>query len=122
LANRLPDPRQTLSPRTDEYTKSGHDDDVAALKDAPYCRNKSRPEDELVAAALEAAAKHITNPLETSAANTDISKPSSDMLTGAYVGIKWEEVERQRSRYGGTPGKGEKLRVWKTAKKIKLFR
>ncbi|EFY86612.1 hypothetical protein J3459_016633 [Metarhizium acridum] len=118
LADRVPHPRQTLSPRSDENTKSAHDDDVAALEDAPYCRNKTRPEEELLAAASEAATQHITNPLEASGANTDISKPSSDMLTGKHVSIKWEEAKRQRSRYGRTPGKGEKLHVWKKTKKI----
>lgn len=42
LADRVPHARQTLSPRSDENTKSAHEDDVAALKDAPYCRNKTR--------------------------------------------------------------------------------
>ncbi|KAF5131143.1 hypothetical protein E5D57_007492 [Metarhizium anisopliae] len=92
LADRVPHARQILSPRSDENTKSAHDDDVAALKDAPYCRNK------LLAAALEADAQRTVNPLEASGANTDISKPSSDMLTGEYVSIKWEEAKRGRSR------------------------
>jgi hypothetical protein len=120
LAHRIPHPRQTLSPRSDENTKSASDDDVAALEDAPYCRNKTRPEEELVAAALEADGKQVNNPLEASAANTDISKPSSDMVTGEYVSIKWEEDKPERSRYGRTPRKGEKLQVWKTAKKIRF--
>lgn len=122
LAHRIPHPRQTLSPRSDENTKSGNDDDVAALEDAPYCRNKTRPEEELAAAETEAVGKQDTNPLEASGANQDISKPSSDMLTGEYVSVKWEEDKRERSRYGRTPGKGEKLHVWKTEKKIRLFR
>ncbi|KID63614.1 uncharacterized protein G6M90_00g064610 [Metarhizium brunneum] len=118
LADRVPHARQTLSTRSDENTKSVHDDDVAALKDAPYCRNKTRPEDELLAAASEADAQRTVNPLEASGANTDISKLSSDMLTGEYVSIKWEEAKRERSRYGRTPGKREKLHVWKKTKKV----
>lgn len=75
-----------------------------------------------MAAALEADGKQSTNPLEASAANQEISKPSSDMLTGEYVSVKWEEDKRERSRYGRTPGKGEKFHAWKTSRKVRFYR
>ena len=118
LAFKNPQHRATLSPRTDENTKSARDDDVAALSEAPYCRNKARPEDEMLAAEQESMGRQ--NPLEASGADKDFSNPSADMITGKYVSIRWEEESRERSRYGGTPGKGAKLRVHKIEKNIKF--
>lgn len=40
------------------------------------------------------------------------------MLAGEYVSIECEEAKRERSRYGRTPGKGEKLHVWKKTKDV----
>ncbi|KAK3180961.1 hypothetical protein K4F52_007775 [Lecanicillium sp. MT-2017a] len=69
---RLPRDNQdptVVSPRTDENTRSGTDDEVAGLSDASYCRDNTKPEDELVSAGRESPGK--VNPLEVSGANKD---------------------------------------------------
>lgn len=98
---------------------SARDDDVAALKDAPYGRDKPRPEDGLIAAEAEATSEQKINPLELSGANAGLSKPSSDMLTAKYVAVMCEKTKQVPSGYGKTIAKGAMLRAWKETEKGK---
>ena len=102
---------QTLSPRSNEYTRSGTDDQVAALDEAPYRRNKNKPEDELDAAGHETTSQ--ANPLEVSGANKDMSADTMNMK------VKHEERE-VRSRHGSTQGKGDRLYKSSSWKKTKV--
>ncbi|KAJ6436533.1 Pfs, NACHT and WD domain protein [Purpureocillium lavendulum] len=106
--------RQMLSPRTDENTKSGRDDDVAALSDTAYGTDKPRPEMVLISAEIEAQGK--PNPLEASGAIQEFSKPRGDERAEQY---KVVVRKAERSRIGDTPRKGGMLRVYQMTKKIK---
>ncbi|KAJ6440090.1 Nitric oxide synthase-interacting protein [Purpureocillium lavendulum] len=115
LAYRDSQERQTLSPRTDEHTKSGTDDEVAALSDTAYGTTKPRPETVILAAEIEAG-EGQSNPLEASGANQELSKPRGDERAEQY---KVVITKAERSRVGDTPGKGEMLREYQVTKKIK---
>ncbi|UNI16871.1 hypothetical protein JDV02_003268 [Purpureocillium takamizusanense] len=105
--------RHTLSPRSDEHTKSATDDDVAALLDTAFGSNQPRPDKIIVSAEIESKGK--PNPLEASGANPEISKPRGDERAEQYKVV----VEKaEKSHVGGTPGKGEVLREYQKTRKI----
>ncbi|OAQ95474.1 hypothetical protein VFPFJ_01584 [Purpureocillium lilacinum] len=105
--------RHTLSPRSDEHTKSATDDDVAALLDTAFGPNQPRPDKVIISAEIESKGK--PNPLEASGANQEFSKPRGDERAEQYKVV----VEKaEKSRIGGTPGKGEVLREYQKTKKI----
>lgn len=63
---------------TAENTRSGKDQDVAAVHDAAFNPRKTRPESEMRAAESEDG-----NPLAWSAANQELSKPRGDEKSSA---------------------------------------
>lgn len=62
-----------MKTETDEYTKSGTDDEVAE-QNASYDPSKVDPEKETESAGSEAKARDCGNPLEISPANKEVSK------------------------------------------------
>lgn len=96
--------KDSLNPRSTENTVSGRDDDAAALDDAAYNRNKTRPE---TAARTADAESKDGNPLNASGANQELSKPQGDERTPHTKGAGDEVSSGGASRRGGAQ-KGSK--------------
>ncbi|EHK23886.1 uncharacterized protein TRIVIDRAFT_26902, partial [Trichoderma virens Gv29-8] len=89
--------RESLKPRSNNGTRSGRDDDVAAQKDAAFNPSKTDPTPE---SELEAAGRgNETNPLNASGANQEFSKPMGEGKTAHDTGPGKE------TRKGGKSGK-----------------
>ncbi|KAL7817645.1 hypothetical protein V8C44DRAFT_321320 [Trichoderma aethiopicum] len=95
--------RQTLKPGTNEGTRSGRDEDVAAQKDAAFNPSKTDPESE-----KEAAGRgNETNPLNASGANQEFNKPMGDTTKAQDTGPGKETSKGGRSGGGSPPKKGK---------------
>ncbi|PTB68925.1 hypothetical protein BBK36DRAFT_1157163 [Trichoderma citrinoviride] len=93
--------RQTLKPGTNEGTRSGRDEDVAAQKDAAFNPSKTDPESE-----KEAAGRgNETNPLNASGANQEFNKPMGDTSTEAQNTGPGKETRKGGRSGGGSPQK-----------------
>ncbi|TFB07158.1 hypothetical protein CCMA1212_000730 [Trichoderma ghanense] len=95
--------RQSLKPGTNEGTRSGRDEDVAAQKDAAFNPSKTDPESE-----KEAAGRgNETNPLNASGANQEFNKPMGDTAQAQDTGPGKETRKGGRSGGGSGPKKGK---------------
>lgn len=95
--------RKSLKPGSNDGTKSGRDDDVAAQKDAAFNPSKTDPETE-----REAAGRgNETNPLDASGADQGFSKPMGDGETAQDTGSGKETRKGGRSGRGSAPKKGK---------------
>ncbi|KAI1141516.1 hypothetical protein F5Y05DRAFT_372839 [Hypoxylon sp. FL0543] len=65
--------RESLKPKTHEYTQSGTDENIATKKDAAYNPHKTDPDSEVDAAAAESNG----NPLDESPANKGFAEAGS---------------------------------------------
>ncbi|KAL7951854.1 hypothetical protein V8C42DRAFT_305428 [Trichoderma barbatum] len=95
--------RESLKPGSNDGTKSGRDDDVAAQKDAAFNPSKTSPEEEREAAGQG----NETNPLDASGANQEFSKPMGDGETAHNTGPGKETRKGGRSGAGSPPKKGK---------------
>ncbi|KAH7119756.1 hypothetical protein B0J11DRAFT_534546 [Dendryphion nanum] len=73
--------KDSLKPRSTEYSKSGSDDDAAANSDAAFNPNKTNPEEELDTS--EEGHGGEKGPLNASPANQKISQPRDQQEGGA---------------------------------------
>jgi hypothetical protein len=90
--------KDTLAPRSTEYSKSGSDDE-AAKSDAAFNPNKTSPEEAEATAEREAGGKD--NSLNASPSNPDISKPNSP-----GVGGNGGAPDKKQSGGGSAPKSG----------------
>jgi hypothetical protein len=90
--------KDSLVPRSTEYSKSGSDDG-AAHSDAAFDPSKTSPEEEEATAEREAGGKD--NTLNVSPGNKDISEPNSP-----GVGGNGGAPEKKSSGGGGAPKNG----------------
>ncbi|KAI1211262.1 uncharacterized protein F4807DRAFT_30226 [Annulohypoxylon truncatum] len=92
--------RESLKPKSHEYTQGGTDEDVATKQDAAFNPNKTDPDTEKKAAAEESNG----NPLEESPANKDFAEASrgkeEDKRTGG---------QKKKASGGGNAPKNSKL-------------
>ncbi|KAL6874970.1 hypothetical protein J3F83DRAFT_729377 [Trichoderma novae-zelandiae] len=106
-ARRLPyknsQDRESLKPGSNEGTRSGRDDDVAAQGDAAFNPSKTDPESEKAAAGRG----NETNPLNASGANQEFSKPMGDSAEAHDTGPGKETRKGGRSGGGSAPKKGK---------------
>ncbi|KAF2009615.1 hypothetical protein BU24DRAFT_358311 [Aaosphaeria arxii CBS 175.79] len=91
LAQKDAQDKDSLNPRSTEYSKSGGGDDAAAHTDAAFNPNKTRPEEE---------GQH-ENPLETSPGNKEVSKARKEDEGGAQGSPR-----RSTSSKGSAPKAG----------------
>ncbi|KAI6801812.1 hypothetical protein KC327_g15758 [Hortaea werneckii] len=103
--------KDDLKPEPNEMSKSGSDDQAAAVEDAAFNPKKTSPEDEYNTAGGESA-KHgkMNNPLDVSPANHEVSKPRSG-TEGGHEGSSAQagDANSQRARTSGggsSPKKG----------------
>jgi hypothetical protein len=90
--------RESLKPRSKEYTRSGNDGDIASEHgDAAFNPDKTSPETEKDTAGAD---------LEVSPANHDISKPQGDNAEGESRG--GEGAGKEKASKGVTPKKAGK--------------
>lgn len=90
--------KDSLVPRSTEYSKSGSDD-AAAHSDAAFDPNQTRPETEEATAESEAGGKD--NSLNASPGNPDISKPNDPKVGGAG-----DAPDKKASGGGSAPKNG----------------
>ncbi|KAK2074671.1 hypothetical protein P8C59_008859 [Phyllachora maydis] len=88
--------RNSVKPRSTEYTKSGTDSNMAAQSDAAFNPNKTDPGQE------KDAAQENGNSLEVSGANPHISKPQGENPDQTVS----DTSGKQRKSGGGSPTKG----------------
>lgn len=93
--------RESLKPRTNEYTRSGHDHDI--VNDHPdIAFNADQPEPEK--AASRSSKESNGNPLGVSGANMDVSKPAEQKGAGKET-RKGGASRGRSSQKKGTPAK-----------------
>lgn len=92
--------RESLKPRNNENTKSGADEDLMNNPDAAFNPNKTRPEE----AQAAAGSGDLSNPLEASGANQDLSKPRGDEKSSRDRGLG-DEVRKGGTSKGKSPEK-----------------
>lgn len=91
--------KDSLKPRSNEYSKSGSDDSAAA-SDAAFNPNKTSPEAaERTAEAEGKEDSGESDPLNVSPGNPEVSKPRPDQEGGADSGV------RTKTSGGGSPNK-----------------
>ncbi|KAL6806592.1 hypothetical protein GGI42DRAFT_286898 [Trichoderma sp. SZMC 28013] len=97
--------RQSLKPKSNNGTRSGTDDDVAAQKDAAFDPSKTKPTPE---SELETAGRgNETNPLNASGANQEFSKPMGEGKQAHDTGPGKETRKGGKSGGGSPPKKGK---------------
>ncbi|KAI7216151.1 hypothetical protein KC333_g5015 [Hortaea werneckii] len=111
--------KDDLKPEPNEMSKSGSDDQAAAVEDAAFNPKKTSPEDEYNTAGGESEKhgvsgasqkKKMNNPLDVSPANHEVSKPRSG-TEGGHEGSSAQagDANSQRARTSGggsSPKKG----------------
>ncbi|KAL7938480.1 hypothetical protein V8C35DRAFT_288187 [Trichoderma chlorosporum] len=97
--------RQSLKPRSNNGTRSGRDDDVAAQKDAAFDPSKTDPTPE--SEAEVAGRGNETNPLNASGANQEFNKPMGEGPEAHNTGPGKETRKGGRSGGGSAPKKGK---------------
>ncbi|KAI7600954.1 hypothetical protein KC343_g15443 [Hortaea werneckii] len=112
--------KDDLKPEPNEMSKSGSDDQAAAVEDAAFNPKKTSPEEEYNTAGGESAKhgmtnawnlrKKMNNPLDVSPANHEVSKPRSG-TEGGHEGSSAQagDANSQRARTSGggsSPKKG----------------
>ncbi|GAB7355360.1 hypothetical protein MBLNU459_g5885t1 [Dothideomycetes sp. NU459] len=99
--------KDSLKPESNEYSKSGSDDDAARVSDTAFDPAQTRPEEQESSAGRESSKE--SNPLNASPANPDISKPRPAQ-EGGHEGSSAESgkgpSDRARTSGGGSPEKG----------------
>lgn len=98
LAQKDAQDKDSLKPRSTEYSKSGSDDG-AAHSDAAFDPNQTRPEAEEATAEREAGGKD--NSLNASPGNPDISQPNDPKVGGSG-----NAPEKKASGGGSAPKNG----------------
>jgi hypothetical protein len=88
--------KDSLKPISNEYSKSGSDDE-AAQSDAAFNPNKTSPESAEATAEGEAGGK--ANPLSVSPGNPEVSQPNDPEIGGASQGTN------TKASGGGSPNK-----------------
>ncbi|KAI0382150.1 hypothetical protein F5Y04DRAFT_253096 [Hypomontagnella monticulosa] len=91
--------RESLKPKTHEYTQSGTDEEVGSKKDAAFNPNKTDPESSKKAAAAESNG----NPLEESPADKDFAEAGRGSAEDKTHG----EQKKKASGGGDAPKKGK---------------
>merc|ERR1712115_110989 len=94
--------KDDLKPEPNEISKSGSDDQAAAVEDAAFNPKKTSPEDEYNTAGGESAKHGMNNPLDVSPANHEVSKPRSG-TEGGHEGSSAQagDANGQRARTSG---------------------
>ncbi|KAL5117307.1 hypothetical protein ACEQ8H_004752 [Pleosporales sp. CAS-2024a] len=91
--------KDSLKPRSTEYSKSGSDD-AAARSDAAFNPSKTSPEEAEATAEREAGGKN--NSLNASPGNPDISKPNSPHAGGTGAPDKRQSGRGSAPKAGGS--------------------
>lgn len=93
--------KDSLKPRSNEYSKSGSDD-AAAHSDAAFNPNKTSPEAAEQTAEAEGKGEGAeSDPLNVSPGNPEVSKPRNSQEGGASEGVR-----TKTSGGGGAPKSG----------------
>ncbi|KAJ4299010.1 hypothetical protein N0V90_004254 [Kalmusia sp. IMI 367209] len=88
LANKDSQDKDSLKPRSNEYSKSGSDD-AAAASDAAFNPNKTSPEAAEKTTEREGKGESAEgDPLNASPANPEVSKPRGEQEGGAQEGVR----------------------------------
>ncbi|OQO11170.1 hypothetical protein B0A48_05426 [Cryoendolithus antarcticus] len=96
--------KDSMKIEPNENTKSGSDPGAAAVEDAAFSRDKTRPEQQHAAAEKESGKDG--NPLDVSPANQDVSK-ARDPQEGGSEGSASQAGEDERARTSGGSGSGK---------------
>nr|OQO31815.1 hypothetical protein B0A51_00717 [Rachicladosporium sp. CCFEE 5018] len=96
--------KDSMKVEPNEYTKSGSDPGAAAVEDAAFSRDKTRPEEQHAAAEKESGKDG--NPLDVSPANQEVSKPRHAQ-EGGSEGSASQAGEAGRARTSGGSGSGK---------------
>lgn len=98
--------KDSLNPRSTEYSKSGSDDFSAATEKAAFDPSSTSPEEAMDTADKESGEE--TSPLDVSPANQEVSQPRGASEGGAEgsAGESGQTSERQRTSGRGSPQKG----------------
>ncbi|KAJ9627055.1 hypothetical protein H2203_003515 [Taxawa tesnikishii (nom. ined.)] len=109
LAQKDAQHKDSLNPRSTEYSKSGSDDDAARVQETAFDSDKTSPEEQMNHAEGEASkVGQPTSPLDASPANHDISQPRG-FQEGQPENSKSESEKstggRERTSGGGSPTK-----------------
>ncbi|TKA70245.1 hypothetical protein B0A49_05315 [Cryomyces minteri] len=98
--------KDSVVPKSTEYSKSGSDDASAATEDAAFDPNTTRPEQEQGQAEAESGGAS-NNPLEVSPANQEVSKARGEQEggAGASKAESGQSSGREGASGGGSPTK-----------------
>ncbi|KAK5123551.1 hypothetical protein LTR85_002589 [Meristemomyces frigidus] len=107
LARKDAQDKDDLKPEPNEYSKSGSDDQAAAVEDTAFDPKQTSPEEQHDSAGAESGSKG-SNPLNVSPANQEVSKPRGG-TEGGHEGSAAESgqgnSDRSRTSGGGSAPK-----------------
>lgn len=98
--------RESLDPRSQENTRSGRDEDVAADSGAAFDPNVTRPETSYRKAEATEGGEGDSNSLNASGANQELSKPMGDEPSSKGTGPGKEVRKGGTSRNQSAPKSG----------------
>ena len=94
--------KDSLDPRSGEYSKSGTDDTAADIKNTSFNSKQTSPEHQKESARKESGGDE-KSPLDVSPANRDVSR---DDLNGGREESRKTESSREKSERNRTSGRG----------------